>query len=278
MVVPPEMRRRRLHGGRDRRPRPRRRRVGRAAAGDGRLRRDVARPRSTSGPAPGAAINDIALRGSRVVAVGDDGMICAATTPGPPGAASTRRRPQAHLGGHRRRRDRRRRRPSAGEILVGPGRDVDGRGRGRGGAVTSVAAVADPDVGRRAARPRRRHRQRRPGQRRRAHVRDAAGPSGRGHATVVGVAWSGVPARSLLSPAASGPGYFETVGPARGSPARPGSRPRGRSTPAGQSVGYVLGADGRLARTLSAGPRARGRRRWARAASRSAEPRGSRRP
>ncbi|MGE5229052.1 MAG: hypothetical protein ACM3MJ_04950, partial [Deltaproteobacteria bacterium] len=67
------------------------------------------------------------------------------------------------------------------------------------------------------------------------------------------VAWSGVPARSLLIAGAQQAGFFQTVDQSWVAGASGASGAARAVTPAGQSVGYVLGADGRLVRTLSAG-------------------------
>ena len=202
------------------------------------------------GPGPGAAINDIALRGSRVVAVGDDGVIMSSSDAGATWShvdSPTASRLTAvaiagdgtGIAGS-----------AAGEILTGQGETWTVVG-GAGGAVTSVAAVADPTWG--DAQP---------------DLVVATGNDLLGSddaltfATLPGlpdaatrpwsvVAWSGVPARSLLVAGGQRAGYFETVGDAW-VPGSPGLTPVRAVTPAGQSVGYVLGADGRLARTLSA--------------------------
>ena len=62
-----------------------------------------------------------------------------------------------------------------------------------------------------------------------------------------------------------------------GSPRSPRAHSRAAVAPAGQSVGYVLGVDGRLARTLSAG-RAPATATLGKSRITSAGPRGSRRP
>ena len=128
------------------------------------------------GPGPGAAINDIALRGSQAVAVGDDGLIMssgdggttwtklASPTVSPITCVAIAGDGTAVAGS------------SAGEILVGTA-DVWTLAGTVAGPVTSVAASDVPDVGRRPTRPLCGHRPRRPRQRRRTHVCFPAGPA-----------------------------------------------------------------------------------------------------
>ena len=66
------------------------------------------------------------------------------------------------------------------------------------------------------------------------------------------VAWAGRPDRSLLVAGSAGAGYFSPAG-AWVSGATGLAGPVRAVAPAGQSAGYLLGADGRLLRTLSAG-------------------------
>ncbi len=107
------------------------------------------------GPGAGAAINDIAVRGPVLVAVGEDGMIVSSDDSGATWRRSDSPTESAltsvaiagdgtAVAGS-----------VAGEILVdgGGGWQVAGVGAG---PVTSVAASADPGVGRRPAGPRRR--------------------------------------------------------------------------------------------------------------------------
>ena len=204
------------------------------------------------GPAPGAAINDIALRGSRFVAVGDDGVIMSSDDSG----ATWRRTdsPTANaltcvaiagdgtaVAGS-----------SAGEILVGSG-DAWALAGTVAGSVTSVTASADPVW--RDGRP---------------DLIAATGGDVLGSddaltfATLPGlpdpssqpwstVAWTGVPERSLLIAGAQRAGFLGTVDQQWVA----GLSGLGAGTcavaPAGQSVAYLLGADGSLVRTLSAG-------------------------
>ncbi len=205
------------------------------------------------GPGPGAAtINDIGLRGARLIAVGDNGLIMSSTDSGatwrrmtsPTGSTLTSvaiAGDGTAVAGSR-----------AGEILV-EGADGWFVAGSASGAVTSVAAAADatwndgrPDL---VA----------------ASGSDVLGsddaltfaslpglpdPSSQPWA---GVAWTGVPADSLLIAGGQRAGFFETqshdwlagltgLGTARVAVAS-----------AAQSVAYLLGADGSLVRTLSAG-------------------------
>jgi hypothetical protein len=207
-----------------------------------------------AGPGPGAAINDIAVRGSRFVAVGDDGVIMISDDSG-----STWRRSDSPtedaltsvaiagdgtvVAGS-----------EAGEVLVGgSGGDSWKVAATAAGPVTSVDATHDPVWG--DGRP------------------DLIAPSGGdvlgsddalAFATLPGlpapgsqpwstVAWSGVPDGSLLIAGGEGAGFLETVShewlPGQSGL---GSATRG-AAPADQSVAYLLGADGRLVRTFSAG-------------------------
>ena len=204
------------------------------------------------GPAPGSAINDIALRGSKAVAVGDDGMIMSSDDAGATWSRSespTRNTltsvaiagdGTAVAGA------------ASGEILVETGGVWAAAGTAAG-PVTSVTASANPTWG--------------------DGMPDLIAA---GAADVVGsddaqvfetlpglpaattqpwsrVAWTGVPTGSLLIAGSQGAGFFDVVSQewvaglsGLGAAAR-------AVTPAGQSVAYLLGTDGSLVRTLSAG-------------------------
>ena len=203
------------------------------------------------GPGPGAAINDIALRGSRVVAVGDDGLIMSSTDAGATWQQSESPTQSA----------------LSAVAIAGDGTSVAGSAAGEvlvdsagvwvlagatAGPVTSVAASPDPVWG--------------DGQPDliAAGAADVLGSDDAlAFATLPGlpdpisqpwsrVAWSGVPERSLLIAGASRAGFFETLGHQWvAGPSGLGAAACAVA-PAGQSVAYLLGADGALVRTLSA--------------------------
>ena len=229
------------------------------------------------GPAPGAAFNDIALRGSVAVAVGDEGMIYDSDDAGatwrrvdsPTDATLTS---VAIAGGGTAVAG-----SSAGEILVGTAGDWAVAGTAAG-SVRAVAASPDPVWG--------------DGQ---PDLVAATGADVLGSddaltfATLPGlpapgaqpwsaVAWSGVPARSLLIAGVSagrllpdrGPELGRRrFGPLRRHARRHAGRPERRPTCSAPTGGS------RARSAPAASPR---RRRWARAASPSAGARGSRRP
>ena len=204
------------------------------------------------GPGPGAAINDIAVRGPVLVAVGEDGMIVRSDDSGATWRRSDSPTESAltsvaiagdgtAVAGS-----------VAGEMLVDSGGGWQAAGVGAG-PVTSVAASPDPVWG--------------DGQ---PDLVAACGSDVLGSddalafATLPGlpdpssqpwsrVAWSGVPQGSLLIAGAQKAGYFDTSSLVW----VPGSSglgaPAGAVAPASQSVAYLLGADGALVRTLSAG-------------------------
>ena len=204
------------------------------------------------GPAPSAAINDIALRGSVAIAVGDEDDFF-----GSDDAGATWRRVHSPtnealssvaiagdgvaVAGS-----------AAGEVLVGSGENWAVAGS-TAGPVTSVAAPPVPAWG-----------DGQPDLIAAAGSDVVASDDGLTFATLPGlptvgapsswsvVAWSSVPARSLLMAGGQTAGYFDMVSGAwvSGSTGLTAAR---AVAPAGQSVGYVLGVDGRLARTLSAG-------------------------
>ena len=204
------------------------------------------------GPAPGAAFNDIALRGSLAVAVGDEGMIYDSDDAGatwrrvdsPTDATLTS---VAIAGGGTAVAG-----SSAGDILVATAGEWAVAGTAAG-SVRAVAASADPVWG--------------DGQ---PDLVAATGADVLGSddavqfATLPGlpapgaqpwsaVAWSGVPARSLLIAASQQAGFFQPADQSWVAGASGLSGVTRAVTPAGQSVAYLLGAGGRLARTLSSG-------------------------
>ncbi|MGZ4199106.1 MAG: WD40/YVTN/BNR-like repeat-containing protein [Thermoleophilia bacterium] len=201
------------------------------------------------GPAPGAAINDIALRGSLAVAVGDDGVIMSSGDGG-----ATWSRLVSHtlsditsvaiagdgtaVAGS-----------AAGEILVGTA-NVWTLARTVAEPVTSVAASSEPVWG--------------DGQPDlfAATGSDVLGSdnaltfaplAGLSSQPWLSLAWVGVPESSLLMVGTRDAGFFESLSRLW----LPG--PTGLDgtlsavAPGGQSVAYLLGTDGRLVRTLSAG-------------------------
>ena len=206
-------------------------------------------PPAFVGPGPTRAVTDVAMRGANAVAVGDGGMILSSTDSGatwrqeasPVTADLTSVALTADGTGVAG--------SSAGDVLV---RTTSWAVAGAAGApVTGVAAVATP-------------------------VWDDAQPDlyaatehdvlGSGDtlafASLPGlpdlsgswgaVAWAGRPDRSLLVAGSAGAGYFSPAG-AWVSGATGLAGPVRAVAPAGQSAGYLLGADGRLLRTLSAG-------------------------
>ena len=204
------------------------------------------------GPGPGAAINDIALRGSQAVAVGDDGLIMssgdggttwsrlASPTASPLTCVAIAGDGTAIAGS------------SAGEILVGSA-DVWRLAGTVPGPVTSVAASDAPVWG--------------DGQ---PDLFAATGHDVLGSddalafASLPGLpdlssqpwpslAWFGVPAHSLLVAGTPDAAFFDPIsGLWSTSPTGLGGT-AGTTVPDGQSVAYLLGTDGSLLRTLSAG-------------------------
>ena len=203
------------------------------------------------GPGPGAAINDVALRGSLAVAVGDGGAIMSSGDAG----ATWRRLASPTLS------------PitcvaiagdgtavagsAAGEILVGAA-DVWALAGAVAGPVTTVATSTDPVWG--------------DGQ---PDLFAATGSDVLGSddalafASLPGLpdlssqpwptlAWAGVPERSLLIAGAQNAGFFEP-GSQLWLPGPTGLGGTARAVaPGGQSVAYLLATDGRLVRTMSA--------------------------
>ena len=204
------------------------------------------------GPGPGAAINDVAVRGSLAVAVGDYGVIMSSSDAGatwrklasptinPLTSVAIAGDGTAVAGS------------VAGEILVGVA-DVWALAGAVAGPVATVAASTDPVWG--DGRP---------------DLFATTGSDVLGSddaltfASLPGLpdlsaqpwrslAWAGVPERSLLIAGAQNAGFFKplsqlwTPGPiGLGDPAR-------AAAPGGQSVAYLLATDGRLLRTMSAG-------------------------
>lgn len=204
------------------------------------------------GPNPRAALNDVALRGSLGVAVGDDGLILTSddagatwSTPDSPTSSSLTSVAIAGDGtavaGS-----------AAGEILVGGAGDwaIVGTVAGR---VTSVSASTDPAWG--------------DGQ---PDLFAATGGDVLGSddaltfASLPGLpdlssqswpamAWLGLPDGSLLLAGTPNTGFFEPVTRAWLSGATGLGGHTCAVAPGSQSVAYVLGTDSRLVRTLSAG-------------------------
>jgi hypothetical protein len=205
-----------------------------------------------TGPGPGAPISDIAQRGPRFLAVGDDGMIMSSDN----GGATWRRSDSptqsaltcvaiagdgTALAGS-----------EAGEILVGAGDTLAVVGAAPD-PVTSVAAASSPAWN--------------------DGVPDLVAASGSdllgsddglSFATLPGlpdagskpwsrVAWPGVPEGALLVAGAAKAGFLETVTRQWVAGESGISFAVRAAAPAGQSVGYLLGSDGSLVRTLSAG-------------------------
>ena len=202
------------------------------------------------GPGPTRAVTDVALRGTSGVAVGDDGMILASSDSGATWQQETS--------------------PVAADLtsvaLTAGGTAVAGSAAGdvlvrttawavaaaAGASVTGVTAVAtlrwgdgQPDLFA-------------------ATEHDVLGSDDAlTFASLPGmpdlsagswgsVAWGGQPDRSLLVAGSAGAGYFSSAGVwVSGSTGLDGLA--GIAAPSGQSAGYLLGADGRLLRTLSAG-------------------------
>ena len=204
------------------------------------------------GPGAGAAINDIAVRGPVLVAVGEDGVIVSSDDSGATWRRSDSPTESAltsvaiagdgtAVAGS-----------VAGEILVDSGGGWQAAGVGAG-PVTAVAASPDPVWG--------------DG---RADLVAACGTDvlgsddalafvtlpglpGPGSQPWSSVAWSGVPQGSLLIAGAQKAGFFDTSSLAWVPGTSGLGAPAGAVAPAGQSVAYLLGVDGRLVRTLSAG-------------------------
>jgi len=204
------------------------------------------------GPGPGATINDVALRGSLAVAVGDDGVIMssgdagatwrklASPTLNPITSVAIAGDGTAVAGS------------AAGEILVGAA-DVWALAGAVAGPVTGVAASTDPVWS--------------DGQ---PDLFAATGNDVLGSddaltfASLPGLpdlssqpwpslAWAGVPERSLLVAGAQNAGFFEPLSQLwLPGPTGLGGTARAVA-PGGQSVAYLLATDGRLVRTLSAG-------------------------
>ena len=210
------------------------------------------RPPAYAGPGPSAAINDVALRGSRAVAVGDDGMILSSNDAGATWSVSASPTVSALtcvaiagdgtvVAGS-----------VAGEILV-ESADAWAIAGVVAGPVTSVAAAAAPAWGDGAP------------DLFAATAGDVLGSDDAlAFASLPGLpdlssealpalAWADVPERSLLIAGSGSAGFFET--PSRlWQSASSGLTGTTRAVaPGGQSVGYLLGVDGRLVRTLSAG-------------------------
>ena len=205
------------------------------------------------GPGPSAAINDLALRGARAVAVGDDGMILssgdggvtwqtpASPTVSPITCVAIAGDGTAVAGS------------AAGEILVRSDTGAWAVAATVAGPVTSVATVATPAWGDGAP-----------------DLFAATGGDVLGSDDALAftslpglpdlsaqpqpaLAWANVPERALLIAGAGAGGFFETSSQVwQSSPSGLAGIVRAVA-PGGQSVAYLLGADGRLVRTLSAG-------------------------
>ena len=207
-------------------------------------------PPAYVGPGPTRAVIDVALRGTSGVAVGDDGMILASSDSGATWQQETSpvttdltsvalTADGTAVAGS-----------AAGDILV---RTTAWAVAGAAGApVTGVTAVATPAWG--------------DGQPDlfAATEHDVLGSDDAlAFASLPGlpdlsagswgsVAWAGQPERSLLIAGSAGAGYFSSAGAwVSGATGLDGLT--GAAAPAGQSAGYLLGTDGRLLRTLSAG-------------------------
>ena len=207
---------------------------------------------SYEGPAPDAAINDVALRGSQAVVVGDDGMILTSSDAGATWgrAASLTLSPitcvaiagdgTAVAGS------------AAGEILVGSG-DVWVLADTVTGSVTSVATSPDPVWG-----------DGRPdlfaatdgdvlGSDDALTFASLPGLPDLSTQRLSSLAWVGVPERAVLTAGAQNAGFFEPFSQLwLSGPSGLGDAALGVA-PGVQSVAYLLGTDGRLVRTLSAG-------------------------
>lgn len=204
------------------------------------------------GPGPGAAINDIALQGSRGVAVGDDGVIMTSDDAGATwrrlDSPTTSSITSVAIAGDGKAVAG----SSAGEILVGTA-DTWTLAGTVAGRVTSVAAARTPVWG--------------DGQ---PDLFAATGSDVVGSdnalafASLPGLpnlgsqawpflAWAGLPDRSLLIAGANQAGFFSSPSQVWVSGSSGASSTAGAAAPAGQSVAYLLAADGRLLRTLSAG-------------------------
>jgi photosystem II stability/assembly factor-like uncharacterized protein len=207
---------------------------------------------SYNGPAPREAINDVALRGSLGVAVGDDGLILTSedagatwSTPDSPTSSSLTSVAIAGDGtavaGS-----------AAGEILVGGAVDwaIVGTVAGR---VTSVSASTDPAWG--------------DGQ---PDLFAATGGDVLGSDDALtftslpglpdlssqswpAMAWPGLPDGSLVLAGSPNTGFFEPVTQLWLSGSTGLNGTACAVAPGSQSVAYVLGTDSRLVRTLSAG-------------------------
>ena len=204
------------------------------------------------GPVPGAAINDVALRGTLAVAVGDDGVIMSSSDGG-----STWRRLAS---------------PTVSAItsvaIAGDGTAVAGSASGQilvgaaevwalahtvTGPVTSVTASTDPvwsdghpdlfaatgsDV---------------LGSDDALTFVSLPGLPDMSSGSWPSLAWPGVPERSLLVAGTQNAGFFEPLS-RLWLPSPTGLSGTARAVaPGGQSVAYLLATDGRLVRTMSAG-------------------------
>ena len=198
------------------------------------------------------SVNDLAVRGALAVAVCDGGVVLESAD-----GAQTWSRAVS---------------PTTADLttvaLAGDGTAVAGGSGGevlvgRDGAWT-VAAVADRSrdrrrrlgragLGRRHAGSLRRRRRRRARQRRRRPLRAAPGVPDLTGADAPQLAWAGLPSPTLLVTTGGGVGFsLPATGAWRSGDAGVPQALRA-AAPTDQSVAYVLGADGRLVRTLSAG-------------------------
>jgi photosystem II stability/assembly factor-like uncharacterized protein len=204
------------------------------------------------GPGPGQPVEDIARRGSRIVAVGDVGLIMSSSDAGatwhnvasPTTADLTcvviAGDGSAVAGS------------AAGEVLVAAA-DVWTVAAVAGGPVTSVAASASPVWG--DGRP---------------DLFAATGADVLGSDDAVGfsslpglpdltahawplLTWTGAPQEDVLIAGVSEAGCFDPGGPAWAASSTGLSQPTRAVAPGRQSVAYLLAGDGTLLRTLSAG-------------------------
>lgn len=204
-----------------------------------------------SGPAPGTAFNDVDVSGARAVAVGEDGSIFGSADGGttwqqeasPTTSAITRvalAGDGTAVAGS-----------AAGEILVFSG-GVWTLAGGVQGAVTSVAAAADPVWG--DGRP----------DLFVATGRTVVAGDGAGFAPLPGlpdlsagnwvvVAWVGTPEPSLLLAGEAGAGVSRPLGGGWSAAPTGQAGAVAADVAPGQSVVYLLGSDGRVVRSLSAG-------------------------